>query len=137
MAGSWSRSALPSRAMNPPAAMTATSLTTTKLTSGQQTQRFIPQKYLGHLSIADLPGSRWHLDIRKPTSGLQCLSFLMFSLEAVPRKADLGPGVWCLLGEQRWAYPSENVSHTTRAQRATAQRRARTGTETCGSALAK
>lgn len=36
---------------------------------------------------------------------------LMFSLEAVPRKVDLGPCVWCLRGEQRWCYPSENVSY--------------------------
>lgn len=137
IAGSRSRSVLPSRATNPPAAMTATSLTTTKLTSGQQTQSFIPQKYLGHLSIADLLGSQWHLDIGKPTSGLQSVSFLMRSLEAVPRKVEPGPCVCCLREEQRWGHPSGTLSHTRRAQRATAQWGARTGAETCRSALAK
>ena len=73
--------------------MTATSLMMTKLSSGQQTRSFIPQKYPGHLSIADLLVSRWHLDTGKPASGLQCTSFVMLSLEAMPRKVDLGPRV--------------------------------------------
>lgn len=85
--------------------MTATSLTMTKLTIGQQTRSFIHQKYPGHLSIADLLGSRWRLDIGKPASGLQCMSFLMCSLEAMPRRVELGPSLWCLRGEQRWGYP--------------------------------
>lgn len=127
IAGSRSRSALPCQAMNPPVVMTATSLMMTKLTSGQQTLSFIPQKYPGHLSIADLLGNQWHLGIGKPTFGLQCTSFLMFSLEAVPRKVDLSPCVWCLCGEQRWDYPSENAFRTTWVQRATAQWRAQTG----------